>query len=99
MIGRHVDKARTGVRSDMLGSDAGAELGEEAPAFVHRMASNRSGQIRAFARPDNMFIGEGETRASGQSRAKGFGEKNRFASPRRTTRPLAASTGDSTRHR
>src|SRR3546814_8859331 len=51
MIGRHVDKARTGVRSDMLGSDEGAGLGEEAPEFVHRMASNRSGQIRAFARP------------------------------------------------
>src|SRR3546814_1807669 len=69
MIGRHVDKARTGVRSDMLGSDEGAGLGEEAPEFVHRMASNRSGQIRAFARPDNMFIGDGEISARSERKS------------------------------
>src|SRR3546814_5872991 len=86
MIGRHVDKARTGVRSDMLGSDEGAGLGEEAPEFVHRMASNRSGQIRAFARPDNMVIGDGEISASGQSREQDFGEKNSCGWPRRRNR-------------
>src|SRR3546814_2606336 len=72
MIGCHVDKARTGVRGNMLGSDEGAGLGEEALEFVHRMASNRSGQIGAFTRPDNMFIGDGEISASGQSRDQVF---------------------------
>src|SRR3546814_10503322 len=82
----------------MLGSDEGAGLGEEAPEFVHRMASNRSGQIRAFARPDNMFIGDGEISASGQSRDQVFGEKNRFGWPRRSNRTLADGSGDLYRH-
>src|SRR3546814_15015638 len=98
MIGCHVDKARTGVRGDMLGSDEGAGLGEEALEFVHRMASNRSGQIGAFTRPDNMFIGDGEISASGQSRDQVFGEKNRFGWPRRSNRTLADGSGDLYRH-
>src|SRR3546814_4500335 len=77
MIGCHVDKARTGVRGDMLGSDEGAGLGEEALEFVHRMASNRSGQLGAFTRPDNLFIGDGQISASGQSRDQVFRPKNR----------------------
>src|SRR3546814_10234019 len=82
----------------MLGSDEGAGLGEEALEFVHRMASNRSGQIGAFTRPANMFIGDGEISASGQSRDQVFGEKNRFGWPRRSNRTLADGSGDLYRH-
>src|SRR3546814_18745484 len=76
MIGCHVDKARTGVRGDLLGSDEGVGLGEEALELVHRMASHRSGKLGAFPLPDTMFIGAGEIIASGHSRDQLFGAKN-----------------------
>src|SRR3546814_14095627 len=60
MIGCHVDKARTGVRGDILGSDEGAGLGEEAHEFVHRKARNRSGPLGDLTRPDNMSLGDVE---------------------------------------
>ena len=46
-----MDKARTGVGGDMLGSDEGTRLGEEAAKMMHGVAGDGSGELGAFTFP------------------------------------------------